>query len=335
MIPRTLHSSSTLSWQEELKKLITCPKTLYEALDLAPDSLPKAWQAHERFRVRVTPSYLKRIRPNTPNDPLLQQILPSPHELTEHVEFVSDPLAESLHNPVKGLIHKYQGRVLFITAGQCAINCRYCFRREFDYSANSPNRAEWSQALAYIQADSSIKEVILSGGDPLTLSDNQLQWLIQKIADIPHITRLRLHTRIPIVLPSRITPELVNLLTSSHLKCIVVMHSNHAQELDNLTHCAFDMLKQQGITLLNQAVLLAGINDSESALVDLSEKLFNQGVLPYYLHVMDKVRGTKHFDLPESQAVALHKGIQAQLPGFLVPKLVREIPGQPYKTPLF
>ena len=335
MIPRTRYTSSTLSWQEELKKLITSPKTLYEALDLAPDSLPEAWQAHERFRVRVTPSYLQRIKPNTPKDPLLLQVLPSPYELEEHEGYVSDPLAESQHNPVKGLIHKYQGRVLFITAGQCAINCRYCFRREFDYSANSPNRAEWEQALTYIRADQSIREVILSGGDPLILSDNQLQWIVNKVADIPHITRIRLHTRIPIVLPSRITSELVHLLTSTHLKCIVVVHSNHAQELDNITHCAFSLMQKQGITLLNQSVLLAGINDQEDILIELSEKLFNQGILPYYLHVMDKVSGTKQFDIPEPRAIALHKRIQAQLPGFLVPKLVREIPGQPNKTVLF
>lgn len=335
MIPRTAHTAYTPSWQEELKNSITCPKTLYSALQLEPESLPQAWQAHESFKVRVTPSYLSRIEQGNPNDPLLKQILPSAEELLEHPAFVSDPLQESQHNPVKGLIHKYHGRVLLITEGQCAINCRYCFRREFDYQANRPNRQEWQHALDYIGANPSINEVILSGGDPLVVNDKQLEWLIRHISAIPHISRLRIHTRLPVVLPSRITTALTNLLSQTHLKVVVVIHSNHAKEFDTHTADALAQLKHANTTLLNQSVLLAGINDCVKTLAELSEKLFAQDVLPYYLHIVDKVKGASHFDVPISKAITIHKSLQTQLPGFLVPKLVQEVPGKPNKTLIF
>ncbi|WP_054113657.1 EF-P beta-lysylation protein EpmB [Marinagarivorans algicola] len=335
MIPRTQQAAYPPSWQDELKSIITCPKVLFEALELPLSALPSAQQAHALFKVRVTLPYLNRIKKGDLNDPLLKQVLPLEAEQSSPEHYSDDPLAESHHNPVKGVIHKYNGRVLLIAASQCAINCRYCFRRNFDYQANSPSRAQWQESLAYIHQTPSINEVILSGGDPLVLSDSTLSWLIAQIEQIPHITRVRIHTRLPIVLPHRITPALTTLMQRSRLNAIMVIHCNHPNEIDNDVVQALTAIKHAGITLLNQAVLLANINNNAQTLIALSEQLFNAGVLPYYLHLMDTVKGAAHFSIPESEAIALHQQMQANLPGFLVPKLVREIPHRAHKTLIF
>lgn len=333
MIPRTNPSWQPQSWQEELSQLINDPLQLLELLELDISLLPLAQKAHQLFPLRCTYSYLQRIEKGNPNDPLLLQILPLGKELDQPAGFVSDPLEEHAFTPVKGLIHKYHGRVLLMASAQCAINCRYCFRRHYDYVDNTPSRLQWQPALDYISQTTSINEVILSGGDPLASSDKALFWLLEQLEKIPHIQRLRIHTRIPMVLPKRINAALTNRLRLSRLQKVLVIHCNHAQELDKEVGQALDALKQANVTLLNQSVLLKGINNNSQTLVELSESLFHYGVLPYYLHVLDPVSGAAHFDVEEEDMLALHKKILAILPGFLVPKFVREVPHEKSKSP--
>ncbi|HEY7774563.1 MAG TPA: EF-P beta-lysylation protein EpmB [Marinagarivorans sp.] len=335
MIPRTQQPAYTPTWQDELKNLITCPKALFQALDLPLAQLPYAYQGDQLFQLRVTRPFLQRMKKGDLKDPLLMQVLPVHDETQSPHDYTEDPLAEHNHNPTQGVIHKYHGRVLLVAASQCAINCRYCFRRNFDYASNSPSRSQWQASLSYIREDSSINEVIFSGGDPLVLGDSQIAWLLGEIEAIPHITRVRIHSRLPIVLPQRITPALLERLQHSRLNAVMVVHSNHPNEIDDDVCAALARIKDAGITLLNQSVLLAGINDNSETLINLSERLFDAGALPYYLHLMDKAKGTAHFDLPEAQAIAIHQQMQAHLPGFLVPKLVREIPHKPHKTCVF
>jgi len=335
MIHRTIPTWQTKSWQEELNDLISCPEQLLQALDLPKSLLPAALKAHALFPVRVTRAYLSRIQKNTPNDPLLQQILPLNAELCPQPGFMEDPLEEHTHNPVPGLIHKYHGRVLLIAAPQCAINCRYCFRRHFDYRANTPSRQTWQQALQYINNNESIEEVILSGGDPLVMNDKQLAWLTKSISDIGHISRLRIHTRLPIVLPSRISDELVQLFQTLRLQVVMVVHCNHHQEIDSEVESALRRLQQAKVTLFNQVVLLKNINDSATILTKLSRQLFSCNVIPYYLHLLDKVSGAAHFEVLEPKARQIHKELQGLLPGYLVPKLVKEVAGETSKTLVF
>ena len=334
MIHRTIPTWQARSWQDELSQLITEPEALFTALKLDPSHLEAAKRATSLFPLRVTQSFVNRMKLGNINDPLLLQVLPLREEFNRHPGYTTDPLEEADSNPVPGLIHKYHSRVLLIGAPQCAINCRYCFRRHFDYQANTPSRAQWLDALGYIRSTPEIDEVILSGGDPLVTSDRQLAWLIDELAAIPHLQRLRIHSRLPIVLPSRVTPELVNILTSSRLQPVLVVHCNHPQELDSEVESAFELLRNQGITLLNQTVLLKCINNDAETLIQLSKELFKLGVLPYYLHLLDKVEGTTHFDQNERDAKRLHSAMLAHLPGYLVPKLVREDAGATSKTPV-
>lgn len=334
MIQRTIPTWQSLSWQEELSSLITSPSQLLSLLELPETLLEAAEQANQLFPLRVTQSYLSRMRKGDINDPLLKQVLPLEAELETAQGYTADPLEEQSFNPATGVIHKYHGRVLLVSASQCAINCRYCFRRHFDYQANTPNRAQWQEALNYIHQTPSIDEVILSGGDPLAISDKQLCWLIEQIEAIPHIARLRIHTRLPVVLPSRITDLLCQSLQKSPLQCVVVVHVNHPSELDSQVENQLNRLRTAGITLLNQSVLLKGVNDSASCLVSLSKRLFQCGILPYYLHLLDKVTGASHFDVDETAALAIHNELLATLPGYLVPKLVKEVPHAPSKTPV-
>ena len=267
-----------------------------------------------------------------PEDPLLTQVLPCAKELRDNNAYSADPLEESKYNPVPGIVHKYRNRVLLIVSPNCAINCRYCFRRHFPYEENRQSKQQWQQALNYIRSREEINEVIYSGGDPLAANDQFLEWLTQQIAAISHIKRLRIHSRLPVVIPSRVDHQLLNWLTNSRFKPIVVLHINHAQEIDRSLEAAVQRLLDRGIKVLNQAVLLRGINNSTSALVNLSERLFDCGIMPYYLHLLDPVAGASHFDIREQQARDLYRQMQAQLPGYLVPKLVRDKPGEPSKT---
>ncbi|WP_295797334.1 EF-P beta-lysylation protein EpmB [uncultured Microbulbifer sp.] len=321
-------------WQDEMTDLVSDPRELLDLLGLEPSQLPQLQAAGALFQLRVPRPYLRRIRPGDPQDPLLLQVLPGAAELEVTPGYSDDPLAEASANPVPGVVHKYRGRLLLITAGQCAVNCRYCFRRAFPYGDNHLSRSQWQQALDYVRDQPDLREVILSGGDPLVLSDRQLAWLATELTAIPQLDKLRVHTRLPIVAPSRITGELIAWLTGSRLKPVLVLHCNHANEIDGEVRAALARLRAAGVTLLNQSVLLRGINDSEDALVDLSETLFSAGVLPYYLHQLDRVQGAAHFEVADERARALVAAIRNRLPGYLVPKLVREVPTEKSKTPL-
>jgi EF-P beta-lysylation protein EpmB len=321
-------------WQAELADSFTHPVPLLAFLELDPKAFPGLDLASERFAFRVTRSYAGRMRKGDPHDPLLRQVLPSGEELEEQAGFSADPVGDLGAIAAPGVLHKYRGRVLLITTGACAIHCRYCFRREFPYTAHRLGKSQEDAALDAIAEDPTVREVILSGGDPLVLSDERLANLAARIATLPHVERLRLHTRLPIVLPDRITPECVNALAATRLKTVLVAHANHAAEFDRSVAESLDRLRRAGVVLLNQAVLLRGVNDDADALARLSETLFEHGVLPYYLHVLDKARGTAHFDVPEERARALHRSLRERLPGYLVPRLVREVAGEPYKVPL-
>lgn len=324
--------TSTHAWQEALTNLIKDPGELLELLELDAELLPAARLAAQLFPLRVTRSYAARMQKGDRYDPLLQQVLPLGAELQTVAGYGNDPLAETKANPIPGLLHKYGSRVLITLTGVCAIHCRYCFRRHFPYAENNPGKKGWLKMMDYIRADANITEVILSGGDPLAVSDNMLREFSELIAAIPHVERLRIHTRLPIVLPERITPELISALTQTRLKLVIVVHANHAQELDAGVCAAFLALRSANITLLNQTVLLKGINNDVAVLSALSEALFAAGVLPYYLHVLDKVAGAAHFDIGLESALALHKALSAHLSGYLVPRLVCEKPGEPAKT---
>jgi EF-P beta-lysylation protein EpmB len=336
MIPATTlgrHPASPPTWQQELAGAITQPEALARALGLDPGLFPAAAQAGELFGLRVPLSFVSRMRPGDPADPLLRQVMPLAAELLEQPGFGSDPLSERAAFKAPGLLQKYAGRALLIATGACAVHCRYCFRREFPYS-EQVGTGPLSQALDAIAADPTIEEVILSGGDPLSLSDARLRALTDRLAKIAHLRRLRLHTRLPVVLPSRVDAGLLQWLRELPWPVAVVLHCNHGNEIDDSVRAACARLRATGALLLNQSVLLRGINDSVAALSDLSQRLFAAGVVPYYLHLLDRVRGAAHFDVPESTAQQLLGELAASLSGYLVPRLVREVPGGPAKIPL-
>ena len=317
-------------WQQILAAGFTCATDLLDFLQL-PVSAGSPL-AEKQFATRVPRGFASRMEKGNRLDPLLLQVLASEDELTLTDGFVEDPLREADSNPRRGLIHKYRGRVLLTVTGACAVNCRYCFRRHFPYQDNNPGRAGWDDALAYIAADESLHEVIFSGGDPLLANDAVLLFLIKALEALPHIKTLRIHTRIPVVLPERVDAGLCQMLKQSRLHVVVVLHANHPNELNEEVLHACARLREAGCHLLNQSVLLKGINDESAVLVALSERLFACGVLPYYLHVLDKVQGAAHFDVSEDKAHALFQALQHNLPGYLVPRLAREFPGAESKT---
>lgn len=336
MIPRTIPTWQSLNWQEELSQLINSPEMLFQLLNLDEKYLPAAQKAHELFPLRTTHSYISRIEQGNIHDPLLKQILPIALEHESPSDFTADPLEEHSFTKTKGLIHKYQGRVLLVAASQCAINCRYCFRRHFDYAANTPSRKEWEETLDYIRQANDLEEVILSGGDPLAISDKQFFWLLEQLSSIEHIQRLRIHTRLPIVIPQRITEDFLNKIAAfnQRFQLVMVVHCNHAQEIDAAVGEVLNALSNAGVTMLNQSVLLKGINDKPATLAELSKQLFRYKTLPYYLHALDKVIGAGHFNVEEHQAIQIHRTLLTLLPGYLVPKLVKEEPNKKSKTPL-
>jgi EF-P beta-lysylation protein EpmB len=271
------------------------------------------------------------MRHGDPNDPLLRQVLPSRSELEDRPGFVDDAVGDLASLRGAGLLHKYRGRALLVATGACAVHCRYCFRRNFPYEDINASRAGWASALASLRADPSIEEIILSGGDPLSLNDRRLSGLADELDAIPHLRRLRIHTRQPVVLPERVDKDLLAWLGRGRLKRIMVIHSNHAREIDETVRYALARLSESGITLLNQSVLLRGINDDDAVLAELSERLFECGVMPYYLHQLDRARGTAHFEVTENDAVKIMRRLAARLPGYLVPRLVTETAGEPNK----
>lgn len=319
-------------WQDELANSITSPEQLLSLLDLDMNLLPDALRANNMFSLRAPLSYIRRMEPGNPNDPLLRQILPLGSECHDVDGYSLDPLAERSQKPCDGIIHKYRGRLLLIVSGACAVNCRFCFRRHFPYADNQLSSDNWKNAIDYIAADQSIHEVILSGGDPLAANDNRLAKMAIALNAIDHVKTLRIHTRLPIMIPSRISEEMLDWFARQRLKPVLVIHCNHPNEIDDEVRAALRKLQQAGVTLLNQSVLLKGINDSADTLAELSSVLFQANVLPYYLHLLDPVQGAAHFDVPEAEAVQLVSELKANCPGYLIPRLVREIPREPGKT---
>ncbi|WP_027849278.1 EF-P beta-lysylation protein EpmB [Marinospirillum minutulum] len=335
MIPKT---SETHHWSDELKRALVDPLSLCQQLNINPQQLPGGIEGLKKgqqlFKTLVPQPFIKLMQQGNPRDPLLLQVLPLGAENQAVTGFVTDPLQESKYNPLPGLIHKYTSRVLLTTSGACAVNCRYCFRRHFPYAQNSLSSSGSQAILDYLQKHPKVNEVIFSGGDPLATPDTRLATLVKQLESLPQLKRLRIHTRLPVVIPSRINTEFLNWVTKTRLTLVMVLHINHPQEIGAELIQALGRLKSAGVRLLNQSVLLAGINDQASILAELSEALFTQGVMPYYLHTFDPVAGAAHFAIDDKQARQIYAELLAELPGFLVPKLVREYPNQPAKTPL-
>lgn len=323
------------NWQQQLGEAFNNLEDLCRYLDLSPNELPISSAAAENFPLRVPLSFAACIEKGNPHDPLLRQVLPVNEELIVYPGFSHDPVGDLASVSQTGVLHKYQGRVLLINTGSCAINCRYCFRRNFPYGELQLSKQKEEAAIQALQEDSGISEVILSGGDPLLLSDSRLTRLIRQLDGIGHVRRIRIHTRLPIVLPARITDDLINTLKLSPKQLIVITHCNHANEINERVITACTLLKNSGITLFNQAVLLKGVNDNAKILTALSERLFDLGIIPYYLHLLDKATGTGHFEVSETEALALLRQLQTALPGYLVPKLVKEQAGAASKQAVF
>jgi L-lysine 2,3-aminomutase len=321
-------------WQAEIRAAVRSAAELCERLGLPAALAQMAAAGESDFPVFVPPSYLARIRPGDPDDPLLRQVLPLPGEGAMVPGFTHDPVGDLSATLRAGILQKYAGRALLVTTGACAVHCRYCFRRHFPYEEVPHSDAAWDAALAALAIDSSTTEVILSGGDPLMLVDARLMTLTSKIAAIPHFTRLRVHTRLPIVVPARVTESLIACLTQTRLTPVMVVHANHARELSTEVAAAIDKLRRAGVMLLNQAVLLRGVNDSLAAQQELAERLVEVGVVPYYLHQLDRVAGGAHFEVPVEEGRAIISELRSRLPGYMVPRYVQEFPGEPSKTTL-
>jgi len=333
-MPKIINVNDTAdlpTWQKELANAVKNPLQLLEILEIEHQNDLISQLARKQFPMLVPLPFVKKMQKGNINDPLLQQVLPIVDEELVVKGYTRDPLIEQ-NNQQQGLLHKYKSRVLLILKSGCAVNCRYCFRRHFPYAENNINKSQLQEIISYIEQHPDVNEVILSGGDPLMSKDKQLFELIDRLEALPQLTRLRFHTRLPVVIPSRITQALVNRLQQSRFNVVMVLHINHAQEIDADFAAAMKRCHQAGIQLLNQAVLLKGVNDNETALITLSEALFSVNILPYYLFLLDKVEGAAHFDISEQHAQQLHKKMQAALPGYLVPRLSREIAGQQSKT---
>lgn len=334
MLARTEPGCQDTHWKRELAAAITRPEELLDRLGLDRSLLPTARAASRQFSLLVPQGYAALMEPGNPDDPLLRQVLPLAAELRDQPGFSRDPVGDKDSLQAPGLLQKYQGRALLLVTGACAIHCRYCFRRHFAYGDGSALHDGASRAIERLARNKTVSEVILSGGDPLMLDDGALAALVGKLDRIGHLRRLRLHTRMPVVLPSRVTAGLCRILAASRLRPIVVVQANHARELSTASRYALKRLRQAGAMLLCQSVLLRGVNDSANRLADLSEALFESGVLPYYLHLLDRVCGAAHFDLDEVVANRLVELLRSRLPGYLVPRLVREVAGRPCKDPV-
>ncbi len=321
-------------WQQLWRQAVRDPRELLSLLGLEQAALAVSDEATAQFALRVPRGFVARMRQGDPNDPLLRQVLPLDDEMRPMPGFSLDAVGDGAAKAASGVIRKYRGRALLVATGSCAINCRYCFRRHFPYAEETAAAGGWREAVELIRADAAIDEVILSGGDPWSLSTPKLAELTQALAQVPHLKRLRVHTRLPVVLPERVDEALLAWLRGLPWPVTVVLHANHANEFDDAVDAALARLRAAGATLLNQAVLLRGVNDSVDALAALSERGFAAGVLPYYLHQLDRVQGAAHFEVDEDQARSLHRALAARLSGYLVPRLVREVAGDPGKRPL-
>lgn len=321
-------------WQQLWREAITDPNELLRLLGLEAQATELLAGADTGFAVRVPRGFVARMRHGDPADPLLLQVMPGTSELLDAAGFSTDAVGDLNARAAPGVLHKYAGRALLIATGSCAINCRYCFRRHFPYAEETAAAGHWRAAIEYLASDPSISEVILSGGDPLSLSTSKLAELTEALAGISHVRRLRIHSRLPIVLPERVDQDLLAWLEHLPMQKIIVLHANHANEIDHSVASSCADLARAGVTLLNQTVLLRHVNDSVDALVDLSERLFACSILPYYLHQLDRVQGAAHFEVTDPVAIALTEGVRTRLPGYLVPRLVREIAGEASKRPI-
>lgn len=332
------HKSKTIitseSWQKQMAKAFRDVNELLAYLELEPDDAKRSLYFPEHFKLLAPRPYVEKIKKADWDDPLLKQLLPLNLEQQTSDGFSVDPVGDSTAGIAKGVLQKYHGRVLLITTGACAVHCRYCFRRHFPYAESMVDKSHWQNTLDQLLADPDIHEVILSGGDPLMLPDERLAAMCADLAAIPHIKTLRFHTRLPLVLPQRINKDLLHWLDGLAIRKVMVIHANHANEIDDETGRALEALTRHGVTLLNQSVLLRGVNDDAGVLINLSKRLFEFGVLPYYLHMLDKVQGAAHFDVDDAHALSLLKSLRQALPGYLTPKLVREISGERSKSSL-
>lgn len=319
------------NWTDYLANAISEPKQLIEYLQLPIDSLEQANLAKKLFPLRVPLPFVQKMEKGNPKDPLLLQVMSSAQEFITMEGFSQDPLEEQ-QRVAPNILHKYHNRLLFMVKNSCAVNCRYCFRRHFPYAESKTNKENWRKSLDYIAQHPEIEEVVFSGGDPLMAKDHELDWLVKELENIPHLQRLRIHTRLPVVIPQRITTALCQLLEKSRFQVILVTHINHPNEIDEPLALAMQKLRSAGVTLLNQSVLLKEVNDNAQVLKQLSDKLFQIGILPYYLHLLDKVEGACHFYLSDQQALQIYRQLQAITSGYLVPKLAREIAKEPNKT---
>ncbi len=327
-------TSDPASWQASMRAAIRDPRDLCRRLGLSAAWAHRGQSAAAEFPVFVPLEFLSRMRRNDVNDPLLRQVLPLLDETNPAAGFQRDPVGDRTATWQPGLIKKYAGRVLLIVTGACAVHCRYCFRRHYPYGEAPKNSKDWRPALEAIAADGQISEVILSGGDPLTVTDTRLAELATQIADVPHVRRLRIHTRLPIMIPQRVNNELLHWLTGTGLRPLVVVHVNHAREIDKCVGAALARLVDAGIPVLNQTVLMRGINDSVDALAELSERLLDARVMPYYLHQLDRVQGAAHFEVPVQVGTQIVERLSKRLPGYAVPRYVQEVPGGLSKIPL-
>ena len=332
--PRQPAALVPVRWQQALREAVRDPRELLDLLGLDRLAPRLSDEAMVQFPLRVPRGFVARMRRGDPSDPLLRQVLPLDDEMRPMPGFGLDAVGDGAAKTAPGVLQKYRGRALLVATGSCAIHCRYCFRRHFPYAEETAARDGWRDAVDLIRRDASIEEVLLSGGDPLSLSNGKLAELTGALADIPHLRRLRIHSRLPIVVPERVDDGLMGWLTALPWPVTLVVHANHANEFDGTVDAALGRLRAAGVHLLNQAVLLRGVNDSVDALGALSERGFAAGVLPYYLHQLDRVAGVAHFEVDDAHARALHAGLAARLSGYLVPRLVREIPGDTGKRPL-
>ena len=321
-------------WRQAWRDAVRDPRELLSILGLDALAAGISEPAAAQFPLRVPRGFVARMRHGDAQDPLLRQVLPILDEDRIVPGFELDAVGDAEARRGGGVIHKYNGRALLIATGSCAVHCRYCFRRHYPYAEDTAAAGGWREALELIRADPSIHEVILSGGDPLSLATHKLAELTDALHRIPHLRRLRIHTRLPIVLPERVDGGLLDWLRGLPWPVVIVVHANHANEFDASVDAALATLRETGATLLNQAVLLHGVNDSVEALAGLCERGHAAGVFPYYLHQLDRVAGAAHFEVGDAEALALHAALAARLPGYLVPRLVREVAGQPGKTAL-
>jgi EF-P beta-lysylation protein EpmB len=317
-----------------MRTAVRDPVELCRLLRLPPEWETEAIRGAGQFPVFAPRGFVARMRPGEPHDPLLRQVLPLASEADQVEGFSADPVQDRKATLLPGLIQKYHGRVLLITTGACAVHCRYCFRRHFPYASAPRSPTAWHPALAHIRSDATIREVILSGGDPLTLVDEQLQALVEQLASIDHVRTVRVHTRLPIMIPERVTDQLLGWLCGTRLTPVVVVHANHPAELDREVGDALLRIVRAGVPVLNQAVLLRGVNDKTATLEELCLRLVDHRVMPYYLHQFDRVQGAAHFEVPLPRACQLVRDLRARLPGYAVPQFVREVPGEPSKRVL-